>query len=323
MSDRNSLIAILLAKVETTEGTDAAPVAANAVAINEPLAADGEPAFKTERPKLVIGPAIQATRPLTPKGMKGTWSSNINLKGPGSAYSAGNVPETDPFWQSAGYSATIVVTPGSEKVTYKPAATGLKSHTEYYYVDGKLKKMLGCKTDFQLEFSAGGPVVFQPKRTGLYQPPTDTALVASPVYDTTLDPVADNIALSVNAYAAGIIRKFTLTGGNHIAQRANANAAGGLSAPKVRSRMPKFTIVLEDELNAAIDFESLRLSATPVPLTWFLNAAQYNRLRFTAGVVVIEDVKVADDDGTQITTISGGCYDSTFGANDAVQFSFE
>lgn len=321
--DRNTLIGVLLAKIEATEGTDAAPVAANAVAILEPLAAHGEAAFKTERPKLVVGSAIQANRPLQPKGFQGTWSSNFHLRGPGLAYSASVLPETDPFWQSAGYSATIVVTGGSEKVTYKPAATALKSHTEYYYIDGKLKKMFACKTDYDLSFNSGGPVVMQAKRTGLYQPAVDAALIASPVYQTTVAPVADSIALSINSYSAGIIRKFTLTGGNHIALRPSANAAGGLAPHKVRARIPKFSLVLEDELGAAIDFEALRVSNTPVPLTWFINAAQYNRLRFTAGIVVIEDVKIADDNGTQITTVTGGCYDSAFGANDAVQFAFE
>lgn len=322
MADRNTQIGVLLAKLEATEGTDPVPVAANAIAILEPLEAHGEFAFKTERPKLVVGAAIQASPPLTPKGLQGTWQNTIHLKGPGSAYSASVLPEIDAFMQSAGYSQTLVITGGSETVTYKPAATALKSHAEYYYIDGRLKKMLACKTDFDVNFNAGGAVVMTLKRTGLYQIPTDAAVVASPVYQATLPPVADSVALSINGFATGIIRKFSLTGGNHIANRANANAVGGLAPHKVRTRMPKFSLVLEDELAAAIDFESLRANRTLCALTWLVGAVQYNKTQFTAGTSVIEDVKISDDNGTQITTISGGVYDSTFGANDAVQLKF-
>lgn len=322
--DRNTMLGLLLAKVETTEGTDSVPTAgANAIQIVEPLEAHGEFAFKHARPKLVVGSAIQASPPLVPKGLMGTWQNTVHMRGPGTAYSASNLPELDPFWQSAGYSSTVVTTPGSEKVTYKPAATALKSHTEYYYADGRLKKLLAAKSDIDIAFDSGAPVTATVKRTGLYQIPTDAAMAGSPAFGTTVAPVVDSVGLSINGYASGIIRKFSLTMGNQIVQRANANASGGLAPHKVRSRAPKFSIVLEDELAAAIDFETLRNARTSVALTWFLNAAQYNRLRFVAGQAFVEDVKVSDDNGTQITTISGGCYDSAFGANDAIAFSYE
>src|SRR4051794_1575521 len=115
--DRNSMIAILLAKLETTEGTDIVPAAANAIQILSPFDPNIDHAFKRDRPKLVVGSAIGASRPLTPKGRFGTWQSDIMLRGTkdGLLYSASNLPETDPFLQSAGLSATVTTTVGSEK----------------------------------------------------------------------------------------------------------------------------------------------------------------------------------------------------------------
>lgn len=328
--NRTSQIALLLAKKETTEGTDAAPaVATDAIQIVEPFEASGDAAFKHARPKLAVGAALQASPPLTPKGFKGSWSSNVHVRGTrnGLAYAVANLPELDPFLISAGLAATLNTTPGSESVLYKPAATGLGSHTEYYYVDGRLRKLFGTKSDIDLTFDAGGPLIAALKRVGLYQPPTDAAMptIVSTSFGTSVAPVADNIALALNfgaAYTAGIIRKGGLNLGNKIAQRPNANVAGGLSPDRVRERAPKYTLTLEDELGAAIDFESYRLNNTPGSLTFTIGANQYNKIQVTLPNVRIEDVKQSSDNGTELTTISGGCFDSTPGANDAFQIQF-
>lgn len=328
--NRNTMIALLLAAIETTEGTDASPVvASNAIQIVEPMEASGEPAFKHPRPKLAVGAAIQASPPLTPKGFKGSWQSNVHMRGTrnGAAYAANNLPELDPFWQSAGFAATLVTTGGAESVTYKPAATNLGSHTEYYYVDGRLKKLLGTKTDIDLTFDAGGPMVAALKRVGLYQPPTDAAVpaISGTPFGTSVAPVADNIALTLNfgsAFTAGIIRKFGLNLANKIAQRANANVTGGLSPDRVRERTPKFTLTLEDELAATINFEAYRVGNTPGSLSFTIGGTQYNKIQVTLPNVRIEDVKVSSDNGTELTTISGGCYDSTPASNDAVQIQY-
>lgn len=323
--DRNSQIAILLAKLEATENTDPTPAATNAIQILAPFDPNIDHAFKRDRPKLVVGAAIGASRPLTPKGRFGTWQSDLMLRGTkdGLLYSSSNLPEIDCFMQSAGLSSTVTNTGGSEKVTYAPAATSLKSHAEYYYQDGKLFKMLAAKTDIDFSWEAGGPVMATLKRTGLIQATTDAALVSSPVYGTALPPTTDSMALTIDSYAAGIIRKWTFSLGNQIAQRPNANASGGLAPHKVRSRAPKWTVTLEEELIATKDFENLKHLGTSIALSWFLNAAQYNRSRWTAPAAVIEDVKTADDNGTRVTTLSGGVYDSTYGGNDSFALALE
>lgn len=329
MADRATNIGVLLAKAETTDGTDAAPVVAtDAIQVLEPLEPNGSFAFKTPRDKLVDGSSLQASPPLNPKGRIATWPNTLHVRGNRTtiAYSAApaGMPEIHAYMIAAGYAATVVLTGGTESYTYKPAAISLLGATEYYYVDGKLYKILGAKADIDFSLDAGGPLIASLKRTGLYQAPTDAAVptIVSSSYGTAVPPVADSLALTIAGFAAGIIRSFKMGTGNQIAQRANANAVGGLSTHRIRSRKFSWEIVLEDELVATKDFENLQLTNAVNALSFTLGATQYNKLTWTAPNARIEDVAKSDDNGTQLIKISGGLYDSTPAANDAASFLY-
>lgn len=327
MADRATNLGVLLAKAETTDGTDAAPVVAtDAIQVLEPLEPSGSFAFKTPRDKLVDGASLQASPPLNPKGRMATWQNTLHVRGNRTAvaYSASVFPDIHPYMIAAGYAATVVLTGGSESYTYKPAATGLLGCTEYYYVDGKLYKILGAKADIDLDFAAGGPLVATLKRTGLYQPPTDVALptIVASSYGTAVAPVADSVALTIASFSAGIIRSFKMGTGNKIAQRANANAAGGLSTHRIRERKFTWELVLEDELVATKDFENLELTNAVNALSFTIGGTQYNKFTWSAPNARIEAVSKADDNGTQLIKLSGGLYDSTPAANDAVSLLF-
>jgi hypothetical protein len=330
MPNRNSMQSLLLAKPETVDGTDASPaVATDGIMILEPIEAAGDMAFKTPREKLAVGAAIQSSPPLKPTGSKGAWSSNVHVRGArnGLLFSASNLPELHPFWISAGYAATVTTTGGAETVLYKPAPTNLLGHTEYYYVDGRLYKLLGTRADIDLSFDAGGPLVAAIKRQGLYSY-SDATLptVVSGTYGASQPPIAENVALAINfgsSFTAGIIRKFSLSSGTKIAQRPNANVTGALMPDRVRSRGSKFTITLEDELGSVQDFEGFRVNNTPGTLSFLVGGTQYSKFGLTLPNVRVEDVKRSTDNGTELVTISGGVYDSTFAANDSVQALYQ
>ena len=329
MPNLNTNVGVLLIGLETTENVDPALVAANAVLPLEPVMPDYDYAFKHARDKLVVGAAIQSSPPLTPKGMMATRQNTFHLRGTkdGLKYQASDLPELDALFQSAGFAQTLSTGVGTEKVVYTPAATGLKSHAEYYYSDGRLYKMLAAKSDLDFAFDAGGPVMVTAKRTGLGAVPTDAGVLASPVFGTALPPIAENVGLTITpsgsgAFAAGIIRKWSNNTGNQIKQRANANVSGGLAPHKVRERKFAWSVVLETELGATIDWETIRFNRTPCALT-FAFGPQYGKYHWIAPNCIVEMVKYTDDNGTQITTLSGGCYDSAYGANDAVSHSFE
>lgn len=327
MADRMTNVAVLLAKAETTDGADSVPIVANdAIQVLEPLEPNGDFAFRSPRDKLVDGPSLQASPPLSPKGRMANWQNTLHMRGNRTtiAYSAAaaGTPEIHPYMVAAGYSATVVLTGGSESYQYKPAATSLLGCSEYYYVDGKLYKILGAKADIDFSMDAGGPMVCTVKRQGLYQPPTDVVVptIVSSSYGTAVPPVADSIALTIAGFSTGIIRSWKMGTGNQIAQRANANAAGGLATYRIRSRKMTFTIVLEDELIATKDFENLQLTNVLNALSFTLGTTQYNKLTWSAPNAHIETATKSDDNGTQLITLTGGLYDSTPAANDAASF---
>ena len=111
----NTNIGALLVGIEATEGTDPVLVAANAVLPLEPVTPDIDHAFKHARDKLVVGSAIQASPPLTPKGLMANRQNTFHLRGTkdGLKYQASDLPELDALFQSAGFAQTLTTTAGS------------------------------------------------------------------------------------------------------------------------------------------------------------------------------------------------------------------
>lgn len=322
MPDRATMNALLLAKIETTEGTDAAPVAAtDAIQLIEPFEPTGEMSLQRMRDKALVGVGFQGIPPTKGTGFITNWPSKFYLRGSRNttAFSAANLPDTDPYMMAAGCAGTLVVTGGSESITYKPAASGLKSITEYYYVDGKLRKHLAAKADITMSVEAGYPIELAVKRIGLYQADTDVAIPASPAFGTADPPIADaSIAFTIGGFATAIARKFTMSFGNRIEQRPSLNATtGGLSFPKIRDRAIGWTLLLEEELVGTIDMEGWRRSNTGLAVSFLQGAIQYNKAQFNAPNARVEKIKVQDSGGTQMLLLEGHLYDSAPGLNDA------
>jgi hypothetical protein len=323
MSDRATLNALLLAKIETTEGTDASPAAAtDAIQLIDWFDPSGDMTMQKQRDSAIVGASFQGLPPLKGTGFIGSWSKTLYFRGPrnGLLISSSNLPDWDPYAQSAGLSATIVATGGSESVTYKPVSTSLKSITEKFYVDGKLRTMLAAKSDINWSIDAGGCLEMTVATTGLYQQDSDVTLPSGAVFGTTDPPINDTtLAFTINGFSTGVFRKFTWGTGNKIESgRGSLNAAtGGIAAPKIRNRTIPFTVTLEEELVATADFEGWRKSNTPLVIGWSLGGSvQYNRGLFAAPNARIEKVQVANDNGTQVITASGHLWDSVPAAND-------
>jgi hypothetical protein len=324
MSDRATLNGLLLAKLETTEGTDAAPAAAtDAIQIMGWFDPSGDAKFQKSRDMAMVGNSFQGAAPLKPTGYIGTWSHpTIYFRGPrnGLLISTVNLPDFDMFMQSAGCSDTIVATGGLESVTWKPISTAIKSITEKFYVDGKLRSILGAKSDINFSIEAGGPLELAVSTTGLYQQDADIAMPTGAAFGTTDPPIADStLTFTIGGFTAGVFRKFSWGMGNKVESgRGSLNAAtGGLAVPKIRDRKIPFSVTFEEELVATIDVEGWRKANTGLVLSWTLGTVQYNKANFAAPNAHVEKVQVADDAGTQVITVSGFLWDSAPGANDA------
>lgn len=164
---------LLLAKVETTTGQDAAPTTAlNAVLVRnmsvEPIAGDQVARelirpFKGNSGKLFAGEYRRVT-------------CEVEIAGSGTP---GTAPAWGPLLQACGFAETV--TTGTD-VQYDPVSEGEPTLTLWPEVDGSRFPLLGAKGTVQFSFTAKGIPVFQFEFIGLYVPASEVGKPAGVDY---------------------------------------------------------------------------------------------------------------------------------------------
>lgn len=195
--------AALLAKIETSYGTDSTPTgAANAMLVSAlsitPLSAqnisrDFIRTYMGNSPS-VVGPAYVQCQ------------FTIELAGAGTA---GNAPAWGPLLRACGFGE--VISTGS-RVDYTPVSASFESASLYYHSDGLLHKAIGCRGSFNLAARVGERPVLQFTMTGL-----DAGVVATANPTLTLTSWQAPLAVA-NAYTgqlqvAGTYTTGTITSG--------------------------------------------------------------------------------------------------------------
>lgn len=305
---RNTNLSLYLAKVETTEGTDAAPTpAANAIALAEPFDPTYDFAFRNPRDRTVRGVVLDADKPLPPAGRVVNWTKRAWFRGNGAAATAVAPIELDPWLQSAGLAATY----DAQGVTYTPANSALKSITEWVYHDGKLRKATGVRADLGLSFDVGGPCIIEHVGQGSLASISDAAITA-PTLKTSTPPVATDMAtFTVDGFVAGVIRRFAMRTGADIQRRTGVKAVGGVQGHRLNGRKATWEIVLEEPLISAKDFDALAAAGQSIAIAWLLGAIAHNKLDFSAAEAIVETVTPSSDNGLALVTLTGGLYGAT------------
>lgn len=135
----------ILAKIETTYGTDAVPTgAANALLV-------GNASFETTYNNVgrqIIRPFMGGAEELV--GTRFVKASfEVELAGSGTA---GTAPAWGPLLIGCAMAEVITA---ATNVVYSPVSALFKSLTIYYYLDGLQKKMTGCMGNVSLDFPEG------------------------------------------------------------------------------------------------------------------------------------------------------------------------
>lgn len=310
MPNRNTNLAVYTAKVEAVEGTDATPASAtDSIFLAENFDPSYDPAFTTPRDSTVKGALLHGSKPLPPAGSVYSWTKRAHWRGTTGAPTATNKHELDALLQAMGLSVTYDATPGAEKATYAPANTALKTISEYIYHDGKVRKGIAARADGSFSFDVGGPLVVECTTQGILSSEIDAAVPSDMVYKTTVPPTANDLTtLTVDGYAAGIIRKMEVRLGNEIQRRVGAKAVGGVAGFRIASRKITWSITLEEPLISEKDFRALQRSAADVALAAVIGATLYNSANFATATAVVESVAPSNDNGLALITIGGGIY---------------
>lgn len=175
--------ALLLVKIETTTGTDAAPTpGANAILARNinPVPVNAEFADRN-----LIQPYFGHTGQVQVQGYS-TIEFEVELAGSGAA---GTAPKWGPLLMASGFSETITA---STKVDYAPLTNNQKTATIHYYLDGIKHVMLGAKGNVAFTLNSAGIPFATYSFTGYVATITDTANPSGSDYTGFKPPLAVN-----------------------------------------------------------------------------------------------------------------------------------
>lgn len=218
----------ILAKIETTYGTDAAPTgAADALLVSD---ASFDTSYNNVDRNLIRGYLGNSEQLAGTRFVQAAFS--VELSGSGTA---GTAPAWGKLLQACAMAETVAA---GSYVEYTPVSSAFKSLTIYYYLDGELHKALGCMGTVSLDMTEGTRPLLKFTFTGI-----DGGLTAVATPSLTLsawkaplvisDPNTGDITLG-GTYATGAItggtpypsRGFTLDMGNDVKQMAVLGGQG-------------------------------------------------------------------------------------------------
>ena len=209
---------LLLAKIETTYGTDSTPTgAANAIQTSNfqitPL--DGPTTSRNlDSPYLGNDVQIQV-------GSYVTVTFDVEFAGSGSGVD--EVPAYGPLLEACGFDETVVV---STNVIYSPSNSDFESLTMYAHLDGQLHSITGARGSVAMSLSPGGIPQFSFTFMGLFNTPSsDTD--PTPVFTAFATPVPVNNTNTTTATLHGetlVLRGLSLDVGNEVAYQNVVNS---------------------------------------------------------------------------------------------------
>lgn len=159
--------AALLAKIETTYGTDATPVGASDAVLVSDLKM--RPMDMKTVDRALIRPFLGSSEQMPTQIYNGCEFS-VELAGSGTA---GTAPAIGPLLRGCGFAETITA---GVKVEYLPISTGFESLTIYMNLDGVLHKGLGARGTVTFSLKNNDRPLANFNFTGLFVPVADAAL---------------------------------------------------------------------------------------------------------------------------------------------------
>jgi hypothetical protein len=274
MLDKRS---VLLVKDEVTYNTDSVPVAATNAVLVEDAKWDWEGARMFQQKP--VRPSLAMLKPLF-AGTLIKISGKAEIKGSGAA---GTPPEVGALLRAAAMSETVV---GATSVTYKPVSdpANHKSSSVYFYDDGLLLKLTGCRAKINFAFQLGAVAFVHFDIVGHFVSVTDVAL-AAPTYSSQVPVPLVNVPFTWGTFAA-TISKLDFDLGNELVMPGDISKADGYGTIDVVGRKVTGSI---DPLRVAVasrDFISNWRNGTSGVLdTGVIGGTAGNRLQVTMPVV--------------------------------------
>jgi hypothetical protein len=301
---------LILAKAESTYGTDSTPAGADAVLVRNlditPLEADTVS-------RDLIRPYLGNSEQLLANTRVGI-TFEVELAGSGTA---GTAPRFGALLKACGFSETVVAT---TSVTYAPVSSSFSSATIYFNNDGVLHKATGCRGTFTMTCNLNEIPVISFTMTGIYNAPTDT-VAPSATYTNQATPLifkeGNTSNFSLLSYA-GCLMNVSFDVANEVVHR---ELIGCTRQVLITNRAPAGEVVIEAPTIAQKDYFAVANNNTTGSLTFTHGTTAGNIVAFTAQKVDLTNPSYSDSDGIQMLNLPYVAIPTSAG-NDEVSLVF-
>lgn len=302
----------LLAKTETTYGTDAVPTgAANAVAVMNPVFTTD--VTMVERDQILRDSLSRLSAVVGRKLARLTFG--VEMKGSGTA---GTAPKHGPLLRACGLAETIAA---GVSVTYAPINSTFESVTIYWYDGSKLHKLTGAFCNVRIVEEVGQFGRYEFTATGIWNIPTDAGIPVMTVDTTKPQPVI-NLGLSLGGYAP-VAATLNIDLGVQIGERLDFNSADGLRGLQLTGRAVGGSIDPENVTEATHTFYGNFRNATEVAMTGnLIGTVAGNKVAVTSPKIQYEAPAPGDRNQIRILNLPFRMNPSTDSTNDEISIAY-
>lgn len=280
---------VILAKIETTYGTDPIPTGgANAILVRN--------LNVTPQSSQLVGREV--IRPYLGNSEQLMASTHVELdfevEAAGSG-TAGTVPAYGALLRACGMSETVTA---SVKVDYKPVSAAFESVTIYFNVDGVLHKVTGSRGDVELTINAAQIPVFKFKFVGIYNAPTDTALpvVSYSAFQTPLVANSTNTPTFSLFSVSPVLESLSFQLGNQVDYRTLI----GSQYVQITDRKAAGQVQFEANTIATKDWFTTGIANGLGALTLTHGTTAGNKITLTSSTVDLIQPSYTDNNGVQM-----------------------
>ncbi|NIB44812.1 hypothetical protein HBA55_34850 [Pseudomaricurvus alkylphenolicus] len=279
---------VVLAKIESTYGTDPTPDGSNAILTKnleiQPL--------QGNRVTRGLDRATLGNDQEIPTSFYTGVTFEVELAGAGTA---GDVPGYGVLLRGCGFNEVISV---GVDVQYNLISDAFESIAMYYYHDGQYFKVLGSRGSVSFALNKDQLPVMRYSFMGLHTPVAALAMV-TPDHSEFIQPIAvtaDNTpTYTVDSYAASA-EAFSADIANNVVYRNVVNS----EAVKITDRAPAGTLNFEEPAIGTKDFYAICEAATLVPIQIVHGVTAGNIVQIDAPKVQLSQPSKADSDGISV-----------------------
>ena len=283
---------LILAKIESSYGTDSVPAGSEAILVRNieitPLQAD---VVSRDLIRPYLGNYEQL---LAQTRVEITFE--VELAGSGAA---GTAPAFSPLLRACGMAETIVA---ATSATYAPVSSAFNSVSIYFNNDGVRHRITGARGSFSVNCQVGQIPTISFTFMGIYNEPTDVAL-PTPTYANQATPVifkeGNTSGFQLLSYS-GCLQSFDLDLSNEMVYR---ELVGCTKQVNITDRKPNGTVVIEAPTVTQKNYWANATGTTTGNLTFQHGQTAGNRVTINSPQTDIGSPTYADQDGIQMLNI--------------------